>query len=60
MNDFDWGKTIGRFFISFIINDYFFGLAVRIGRETEVEGVNAIYYITVQVGYGQLMIGFTS
>ena len=31
--NFDWGKTFGRFFIAWIINDDFFGLAVRIGRE---------------------------
>ena len=60
MNDYDKGFVWGRFFISWIINDDFFGIAIRIGRETDIEGVNAVYHITAQVGYGQLTIGFTS
>lgn len=58
--EFGWGKTYGRFFISLIINDAFCGIAIRIGRETNVEGVNAVYHITAQVAYGQLTIGFTN
>ena len=54
-----WGKTYGRFFISLVINDDFCGIAIRIGRETNVEEVNAVYHITIQVAYGQLTIGFT-
>ena len=60
MNDFDNGFVWGRFFVSWIINDDFFGIAIRIGRETQVEGVNAVYHITAQVGFGQLTIGFIS
>ena len=33
MNDFDWGKTLGKFFIAFVVNDDFFGIAIRIGKE---------------------------
>ena len=59
MNDFDWGKTFGRFFISFIINDDFFGIAIRIGKEyAEIECCE-VYHITVQIGFGQLTIGIT-
>lgn len=59
MNDFDWGKTFGRFFISFVINDDFFGLAIRIGKEyAEIECCE-VYHITVQIGFGQLTIGIT-
>lgn len=60
MNDYDKGFTWGRFFVSWIINDDFCGIAIRIGRETNIENVNAVYHITVQVGFGQLTIGFTS
>ena len=60
MNDYDKGFTWGRFFVSWIINDDFCGIAIRIGRETQIEDVNAVYHVTVQVGYGQLTIGVTS
>jgi len=56
MNDFDDGFMWGRFFMSWIINDDFFGLAIRIGREvTETAGY--VYHITIHIGYGQLTIG---
>ena len=59
MNDFDWGKTFGRFFISFVVNNDFFGLAIRIGKEyAEIECCE-VYHITVQIGFGQLTIGIT-
>ena len=57
MNDFDWGVTFGRFFISFIINDDFFGIALRIGKEYADCECCEVYHITAQVGYGQLTIG---
>ena len=57
MNDFDWGKTFGKFFISFIINDDFFGIAIRIGKEYADDELCEVYHLTVQVGYGQLTIG---
>lgn len=60
MNDYDDGFMWGRFFMSWIINDDFCGIAIRIGREANVKGVNAVYHITVQLGYGQLTVGFTS
>lgn len=60
MNDYDNGFAWGRFFVSWVINDDFCGIAIRIGRETNIEEVNAVYHITAQVGYGQLTIGFTS
>ncbi len=60
MNEFDFGFVWGKLFVSWVINDDFFGIAVRIDKETEIEEVNAVYHITIQVGYGQLTIGFTS
>ena len=59
MNNFDWGKTFGRFFISFIINDDFFGIAIRIGKEYAEIDCCEVYHITVQIGFGQLTIGIT-
>ena len=59
MNDFDWGKTFGRSFISFIINDDFFGIAIRIGKEYAEIDCCEVYHITVQIGFGQLTIGIT-
>jgi hypothetical protein len=60
MNNFDWGLDIGRFFISFIINDDFFGLAIRIGKEYAESECCDVYHVTIQVGYGQVTIGITS
>ena len=60
MNDFDWGKTFGRFFISWIINDDFCGIAVRVGKEYAVDVCHNVYHVTMQVGYGQLTIGIIS
>ena len=37
MNNFDWGKTFGRFFISFIINDDFFVACLDLG-DAEMRG----------------------
>lgn len=59
MNDFDWGMTFGRFFISWIINDDFCGLAIRIGKEYADDVCCEIFHLTVQIGYGQLTIGVT-
>ena len=50
---FDRGFSIGRFYISWLINDLFCGLALRIGKEIELN----VYHITIQFGYGQLSIG---
>ena len=57
MNNFDWGKTFGRFFISFIVNDDFFGIAIRIGKEHADDVYCAVIHLTIQVGYGQFTIG---
>lgn len=57
MNDFDWGTTIGRFFISWIINDDFLGLAISIGKEYSDSVCCDVYHLTIQIGYGQLSIG---
>lgn len=57
MNDFDWGKTIGRFFISWIINDNFCGVAIRIGRERADDACCGAIHLTIQIGYGQFTVG---
>lgn len=57
MNYFDWFTTIGRFFISCIINDNFLGLAIRIGKEYADDVCCEVYHLTIQIGYGQLTIG---
>lgn len=57
MNDFDWGKTFGRFFIAFIINDDFCGLAIRIGKEYADDAGCGVFHLTIQIGYGQFTIG---
>lgn len=57
MNDFDWGRTFGRFFISWIINDDFCGIAIRIGKEYAGDMYCEVYHLTVQIGFGQLTIG---
>lgn len=57
MNDFDWGTTIGRFFISWIINDDFLGIAISIGKEYSDSVCCDVYHLTIQIGYGQLSIG---
>lgn len=56
MNDFDTGFCWGRFFASWIINDDFFGIAIRIGKE-KIENEETVYHITTQIGYGQLTVG---
>lgn len=50
---FDRGFHIGRFFVSWIINDLFCGFAFRFGKECELN----VYHITIQLGYGQLSMG---
>jgi hypothetical protein len=57
MNDFDWGKTYGRLFISWIINDDFCGLAIRIGKERADDVSCEVFHFTIQIGYGQFTIG---
>ena len=57
MNDFDWGRTFGRCFISFIVNDDFFGIAIRIGKEYADDVSCGVFHLTLQVGYGQFTIG---
>lgn len=57
MNDFDCGKTFGRFFISWIINDDFCGLAIRIGKEYADDACCGVFHLTIQIGYGQFTIG---
>jgi hypothetical protein len=57
MNDFDWGKTFGRFFIAFVVNDDFFGIAIRIGKENADDVSCGVFHLTIQIGYGQFTIG---
>ena len=57
MNDFDNGFVLGRFFVSWIINDDFFGIAIRIGKEHAMDEDKDVYHITIQIGYGHLTIG---
>lgn len=57
MNEFDWGTTWGRFFIAWIINDDFCGIAIRIGKEYADDVCCEVYHATVQIGFGQLTIG---
>lgn len=57
MNDFDWGTTIGRFFISWIINDDFLGLEICIGKEYAESAGCDVYHFTIQIGFGRLSIG---
>lgn len=57
MNDFDCGKTFGRFFVSWIINDNFCGIAIRIGKECVDDEHCQVYHMTIQIGFGQLTIG---
>lgn len=57
MNKFDWGKTFGRLFVSFIVNDDFFGIAIRIGKEYADDTCCGVIHLTIQIGYGQFTIG---
>jgi hypothetical protein len=57
MNKYDWGKTFGKFFISFVVNDDFFGIAIRIGKEYADDVYCAVIHLTIQIGYGQFTIG---
>ena len=57
MNDFDWSKIFGRFFISWIINEYFCGIAIRVGKEYLETMCCEIYHLTIQIGLGQLTLG---
>ena len=51
--NFDKGFQHGNFFVSWIINDLFCGIGIRIGKDEP-----NIYHLTIQIGYGQLSIGF--
>lgn len=57
MNDFDWGFQKGRFFMSFIVNDDFCGMAIRIGKEIATDAEVEVYHFTMQLGYLQFTIG---
>ena len=57
MSDFEWGITLGKFFTSFIINDDFFGIGVRIGKEYAISENKNVCHVTIQIGYGQLTVG---
>jgi hypothetical protein len=48
------GEIFGRFIVAFIDNDLFCGFAFRVGKDCTDGG----YYITLQFGYGMLLIGF--
>ena len=49
MNNFDWGKTFGRFFIAFVVNDDFFGIAIRIGKEYADDVSCGVIHLTIQI-----------
>ena len=51
--NFDRGFQHGRFFVSWIINDLFCGIGIRIGKDEP-----NIYHLTIQIVYGQLSVGF--
>lgn len=57
MNDFDWGVTFGRFFMSWIINDDFCGIAIRIGKEMATDAGVKVIHFTMQLGYLQFTVG---
>lgn len=59
MNDFEWGVNYGRFFASLIVNDDFFGIAIRIGKEYASDVDVAVNHITIQIGFFQITIGIT-
>ena len=48
------GEIFGRFIVAFIDNDLFCGFHFRVGKDCTDGG----YYISVQFGYGMLLIGF--
>ena len=60
MNDFDWGKTFGKLFIAFVVNDDFFGMAIRIGKEYADDASCGVFHLTIQIGYGQFTIGIAA
>lgn len=57
INNFDDGFMLGRFFVSLIIDDLFFGIGLRIGRDTDEKRNGYIYHITAHIGYFMLSIG---
>lgn len=57
MNDFDWGFQKGRFFMSFIVNDDFCGVAIRIGKEMSTDVEKEVCHFTMQLGYLQFTAG---
>ena len=57
MNDFDWGFQKGRFFMSFIVNDDFCGVAIRIGKEMSTDVEEEVCHFTMQLGYLQFTTG---
>lgn len=57
MNNFDWGRTFGRFFIAWIINEDFCGLNIRIGRDRADVACCGVVHLTIQIGYGQFTVG---
>lgn len=58
MNKFDTGFKLGRFFVSMIVNDVFFGLAIRSGLEYLEEENLYVLDLVIHVGYLQFAIGF--
>ena len=57
MNNFDWGRTFGRFFIAWIINEEVCGLNIRIGRDRADDAGCGVVHLTIQIGYGQFTVG---
>lgn len=57
MDDFEWGRTFGRFFIAFIKNEDFFGIGIRIGNEYAIDAPCEVFHLTLQFGYLQFTMG---
>lgn len=57
MDNFEWGRTFGRFFIALIVIDDFFGIGIRIGEEYAVDAGCGVFHLTIQFGYLQFTVG---
>lgn len=54
MNAFDTGFEIGRFFVSWVINEKFCGFTFEIGKSKDINSI----VINLQIGYGMFLLGF--
>jgi hypothetical protein len=55
-NIFNNGFHLGRFWCSFIIHDAFCGIDMGLGVQTDDDA--RYFALTIQVGYGLVVIGF--